>query len=273
MCAAGRRLTLKFLLCINSGAVVLFLVMIYIFFPTWAELSPLMDMFEGRLEVETGRRAGFTGLLGKKPVTALVSGVGQVNTAQAATAVLQGGTAELVVMGGCAGAYAGSGLRVGDVAVATEEVYADLGVSTPDGWLTLEDIGLPLTGSDRPGVSRPDPGRRFNRFPLRVESYEAALKAACKGGIYFGPFLTVSTVSGTRERGDTLYKRFGALCENMEGAAAAQVSLLYDVPFIEVRGISNLVEDRDMGRWDVAAGAANCARAIEGFVAALGQAI
>jgi futalosine hydrolase len=35
----------------------------------------------------------------------------------------------------------------------------------------------------------------------------------------------------------------------MEGAAAAQICALYDVPFLEVRGISNLVEDRDREKW------------------------
>jgi futalosine hydrolase len=44
----------------------------------------------------------------------------------------------------------------------------------------------------------------------------------------------------------------------MEGAAAAHVCALYRLPFLEVRGISNLVEDRDRERWRIplAAGAA-----------------
>ena len=31
----------------------------------------------------------------------------------------------------------------------------------------------------------------------------------------------------------------------------AHVSLLYDTPFLEVRGISNMVEDRDISKWDI----------------------
>jgi futalosine hydrolase len=37
----------------------------------------------------------------------------------------------------------------------------------------------------------------------------------------------------------------------MEGAAVAHVALLYDIPLLEVRGISNMVEDRDLSRWDI----------------------
>ena len=39
--------------------------------------------------------------------------------------------------------------------------------------------------------------------------------------------------------------------ENMEGAAAAHVCALYDVSFLEIRAISNLVEDRDRSAWKV----------------------
>jgi futalosine hydrolase len=37
----------------------------------------------------------------------------------------------------------------------------------------------------------------------------------------------------------------------MEGAAAAQVAELHGVPWLEVRGISNIVEDRDLKKWDI----------------------
>ncbi|MQA92922.1 MAG: hypothetical protein GEU90_22310, partial [Gemmatimonas sp.] len=46
-----------------------------------------------------------------------------------------------------------------------------------------------------------------------------------------------------------------ALCETMEGAAYAHVAAFYGVPFAEIRGISNLVEDRDTSRWRIAQGA------------------
>jgi futalosine hydrolase len=37
----------------------------------------------------------------------------------------------------------------------------------------------------------------------------------------------------------------------MEGAAVAQVAALHGVPWLEVRGISNIVEDRDLKAWDI----------------------
>jgi len=43
--------------------------------------------------------------------------------------------------------------------------------------------------------------------------------------------------------------RTGGICENMEGAAIAQVCALYRIPFLELRGISNLVVDRNPQEW------------------------
>jgi futalosine hydrolase len=37
----------------------------------------------------------------------------------------------------------------------------------------------------------------------------------------------------------------------MEGAAVAQVAALHDIPWLEVRGISNIVEDRDLKKWNI----------------------
>jgi futalosine hydrolase len=71
----------------------------------------------------------------------------------------------------------------------------------------------------------------------------------------------VSQVTGVRALGDALHGRFGALCESMEGAAAAHVCALHDVPFLEVRGISNLVEDRNRAEWRVKE-AADAAQAV-----------
>ena len=66
-----------------------------------------------------------------------------------------------------------------------------------------------------------------------------------------GPFVTVSQCSGVQGVGDALHARFNALCESMEGAAAAHICTLYNVPFLELRGISNLVENRQPARWDI----------------------
>ena len=243
--------------------------MIYILFPTTGEAEPFLDLMDDRIPArfadEFVGRPGYAGIVAGSRVTTLICGVGQASAAQSATSVIESGHASMLVMCGCAGAYAGSGLQVGDVAVATGEVYADLGVLTTDGFHALDNIGVPTN-------IQLDAGHYDEVF---LASCSDGLKAGRTGGmrppgVFKGAFLTVSTVSGTRARGDELFRRHAALCENMEGAAAAQVAALYGVSFMEVRGISNMVVDRDRGSWDVQTASANCALVVECLIRRVG---
>jgi futalosine hydrolase len=51
--------------------------------------------------------------------------------------------------------------------------------------------------------------------------------------------------------GNRLAARFDGICENMEGAAAAHLCALYDTLFLEIRSVSNRVEDRNFAAWNL----------------------
>ena len=176
--------------------------------------------------------------------TLLHTGIGSVNAAHALTCQLERQLPDLVIQFGIGGAYVPTSIPIRSVVLATEEIYGDVGVVTPEGWKPADEIGIPLVHGDPP---------HFNRFPLDSQLVSTAAEIC---GARCGPFVTVSQCSGVQTVGDALYARFNALCESMEGAAASHVCTLYDVPFLEVRGISNLVEDRQPARWDIPGAAA-----------------
>ena len=185
------------------------------------------------------------GRLGKLKVIVCAGGVGKVNAAAAATLLIERHQPRLVINTGCAGAYIDSGLSVGDLAIASEEVLADEGVIIPSGWKDLEYMELPLLDND---------GRHcFNTMPLSPDVSATALQFASSNRIKLVPgrFATVSTCSGTRQRGAELAERWGVIAENMEGAAVAQVCLRLAVDCLEVRGISNMVEERNIRKWEL----------------------
>ncbi len=66
--------------------------------------------------------------------------------------------------------------------------------------------------------------------------------------------MTSSLVTGLASEARELAERWEAMAESMEGAAAAHICALYGMPFLEVRGISNLVGDRDRAAWEVQTG-------------------
>jgi futalosine hydrolase len=174
----------------------------------------------------------------------VVTGIGAVNAAHALTKYLvTHPKPSVVIQTGVAGAFVPAGIPVGAVALADTEIYGDMGVLTKEGWQPMEAIGIPLI------AARDGQPARFNYFPLDAALVARAAGIAGRLVAKTGAFLTVSLVTGVQALGDELHQRFHAVCESMEGAAAAQVCALHDVPFLEVRGISNLVEDRDRSKW------------------------
>jgi len=191
---------------------------------------------------------GFTtvmGKLGRLPIVICVAGVGKINAAAATATLIERHQPRLVINAGCGGAYPGSGLAIGDLAVASAEVLGDEGAITSNGWLGLQEMDLPyiIKGTQR----------FFNEIPLSRLAAEKAMQLADYCGITLarGRFVTVSTCSGSLARGEELVRRWSGIVENMEGSAVAMMCLRYGVDCLEIRGISNLVEERNMKAWDI----------------------
>jgi futalosine hydrolase len=183
----------------------------------------------------------------------LLTGLGQVNAAQAVTAALERlDDVEAIITLGCAGAYPTSGLVVGQAVTASEAVHADLGVLTVGSWHSLDFTSIPLTHDAR---DRP----LFNRLPVDQALTDAL--CASRPGLPRGPFATVNQVSGDSGTAQALEQRWAALLEDMETAAVAQVALLYAKPFAAMRGVSNIAGRREL---DVAAGAEVAQRVLLG---------
>jgi len=183
-------------------------------------------------ELESARKA----LAGSQNVAFLLSGVGPVDAAFALTRYLSlHYQVSAVINFGVAGAYLHTGLEVLDLCVAQSEVLADLGICFPDRIEAFDGDALQVN----------------REFDLENELYQDARKILGFENIPFvsGKFLTVNCVSGTGMRGDFLHKTHQAICENMEGAALARVCLGFGVDFLEMRCVSNMVEDRNPLKW------------------------
>ncbi|HEX5520155.1 MAG TPA: hypothetical protein VFX29_00605, partial [Longimicrobiaceae bacterium] len=108
------------------------------------EAAPLLARLEDAMRLEIGRKPATSGTLDGAPVLVLEGGMGKANAAHALTALLETRTVRGVIGFGVGGAYAGSGLEVGGVALASEEIYGDEGVEAPEGWISTEGIGIAL---------------------------------------------------------------------------------------------------------------------------------
>jgi futalosine hydrolase len=200
-----------------------------------------------------------SGTISGRKITLAHSGIGKAAAAATAVSLLSSCRPEALLLFGCGGAYLGAELTLGDLALASGEIFGDEGVATPEGFRDLAETRLPM---------RRTPEQFYNNWPVDNELHDWAqplLQAHAtdnKIKLRSGPFVTVSTCTGSTVVATEIKQRTKGLCENMEGAAVSLACQQLSIPLLEVRGISNLVEDRDTSRWDLPAGMAAAQRAI-----------
>ena len=173
-------------------------------------------------------------------VEALVTGMGPVATAASLTnyLALHGAGIDGVLNIGVAGAYIDSGLAMLDICLAQQEFLGDFGICMQEG---IEDFD---PGLEKPGTPLVFINNLVDRFETILHDQNIAFKPV--------NFVTVNCCTGTTERGRFLRDKFAAGCENMEGAAVAMVCRNFNIPCVELRCVSNMVEDRDPANWKLA---------------------
>jgi futalosine hydrolase len=157
-------------------------------------------------------------------VTVLVGGVGAARAGAAASRALALDPGYgAVISAGVGGAFAGRA-EPGGLLLARRVVAADLGADSPDGYLSVDELGF--------GTATLEAGR--------VPGLDAVV----------GSILTVTTATGTDERAAELIRRHpDAVGEAMEGFGVAAAAELADLPFAEVRAVSNLIGRRERDAW------------------------
>lgn len=207
-----------------------------------------------------GRQTLACGMIKQQKVGLVVTGPGIANTVHGLTAALAVVKPELIIQTGCGGGFEQAGLAIGNVAVASEEIDVQLGLETTDRGAGVKKLPFPV-------ISRPGKDI-YSVYPVDQQAAARAAASLDQGltgtqaSVRTGPFITVATITASAASARDLHRQYGALVENMEGAGAAHVAALYDIPFLEVRAVSNVVGIRDKGKWNLPLAFERCARAV-----------
>lgn len=182
------------------------------------------------------------------PSEQLITGIGPVETAVLLTTYLAKASMSFrgVINLGVGGAYCRDqgGADLLDICLAEREVLGDLGICYGDAVEPLRGEAFEVLDA-------------FNLDSGLLTQTEVLLSS--ENVLYKrGTFVTVSCVSGSRQRGAMLARHHQALCENMEGAAVARVCRQFGLPLLELRCISNLVEDRNLQNWQLKKACIRC---------------
>ena len=209
------------------------------------ETTILRQHIDGCQTITCGSSQLFTGKLQGQHIILGHSGIGQINMALQLSRFLSTYSPQAIFLCGCGGSYPDSLLKNGDLALANNEIFGDLGVATADKFIPLEQLRLPQEQSLAPIVQQ--------QYALDHDLLNWAQKILPTTPC--GTFVTINCCSGSPALSDELQQRTGGICENMEGAAAAQVCAELNVPLLELRGISNPTGSRNPQQWDIAGGA------------------
>ncbi|HWJ03034.1 MAG TPA: futalosine hydrolase [Verrucomicrobiae bacterium] len=186
--------------------------------------------------VQAEQEAVLLGLQGNPRFEVLVAGVGPIAAAASTAKALAKEEYSLVISAGIGGGFPHE-TEVGSLVVASEIIAADLGVETPDGFNSLDELGFGFTRV-------PVDLQLAHRVRTAMEKAEVPVK--------LGPVLTVSTVTGTAASAAKLADRVpGAVAEAMEGFGIALAAQAAGVPVLEIRAISNAVGPRDRTAWKI----------------------
>jgi len=179
-----------------------------------------------------GQLAGMPVLRAATPaglVDVAAGGVGPVAVALSAAGLLAAVGYDAVFSAGIAGGFPPA--EPGGLVAANGVALADLGAELADGgFAALPELGMGEVAFDTdPALAR-----------LLAE----------RAGAIIGTVLTVSTVTGSRDRAERLRRAYPhAVAEGMEGAAVAMAAQRAGVRFGELRAVSNLVGPRDRDSW------------------------
>ena len=173
-----------------------------------------------------------------------LTGIGSVQACHCVTraiveAIAKGNPYNLVVNIGIAGSYDLEEFPIGSAAVISREYFGDLGFGGSDGFTDLFQYGI----LERDGFPYTDGA--LARKVLPYPQIEKVLEKYRSGA-----GITVQCVTGTPEKLEELNSHFAPHIESMEGAGVYYAALMENVPFFELRTVSNAVGERDTSKWD-----------------------
>lgn len=161
------------------------------------------------------------------------SGVGMLASAVSLTRLVSEEKPDLIIQAGIAGCF-DSDMSLGKVVVVKEEILGDLGVEEEGKWKDIFDLKLEKSNY-HPFEKRKLPNPWLSTYNL--------LKLPELTGI------TVNQISTQPTRIEQLKKKYGAAVESMEGAALHFICREANIPFIQIRAISNYVGERNKAHW------------------------
>jgi futalosine hydrolase len=165
----------------------------------------------------------------------LITGIGSMLTTWTLARHLSTSKPSLMIQAGIGGSFTNL-LPPGSVVMVQEEFMADLGV---------EEKGIFRDIFDMQFLSRNEhPFQEGGLKNSRISKWSTDQIPLANG-------VTVNEITTNQQRINQLREKYSASVESMEGAAFHYAALKENIPFLQLRAISNFVGERDKNNWQL----------------------
>lgn len=141
---------------------------------------------------------------------------------------------DLIIQAGIAGGFS-AGIALGQVVSVKQDCFADIGFEEKELFTPVFDTGF----ADK------------DEFPFTNGWLLNSPENLQYAGLPEVKAITVNKVSDSVLQKQQFISRFNADIETMEGAALHYVCLQEQIPFLQIRAISNSVGERDKTKWNL----------------------
>ena len=166
-------------------------------------------------------------------VDVLITGIGLTAATYSISKQVQLKRPDLIIQAGIAGCFDTS-IPLGTVVVVKKEIIADQAVIQAKEWKTLFDLEL-LSPNQRPYT---------NRWLINKSDILRKIKLKKVTAI------SINEISTSPQKINWYKELFNPITESMEGAALHYVALMENIPFLQLRAISNYIGERNKANWN-----------------------
>ncbi|MEI0539042.1 5'-methylthioadenosine/adenosylhomocysteine nucleosidase [Brachyspira pulli] len=191
-----------------------------------SEITNFKGMIENIEEIEIANITYYKGVLCGKNAVLLKSGIGKVNAAIATTIAIERFNVEKIIFTGVAGS-GNPDYNIADIVISKNLIEHDFDTSDIDG----DNITVLVEGYND------------NYYPADKSLIELAKESAQKvitdNKVYIDTIATGDQFVGNNEKVKQIHKKFKAGDIEMEGASVAHTALMYKIPFVVIRSLSD----------------------------------
>jgi len=202
------------------------------------EVSLIKEIMSVEHTDTLAHRIFFIGKLYDIPCVCVKAGVGKVNSAITAQILITKYNVDAIIFTGVAGGI-NPEINIGDIVISKRVIHHDYGSITPEGFFPFDTLGFVADSFLIEVAKKAAKNIKFETIPQKI----------CKETGHFPRIITGNIVTGDQFIADEKKRKwieetFHADCVEMEGAAVAQVCVIYNIPYVIIRSLSDLANEK-----------------------------